>query len=146
FHDAESQMCDTRCLDEPYAFQFDWLSTQMLEQSDTRSEQDRRQVDMNFVEQPGLETLLRDTRGGDGHILVPCGLLRLTNRAFNAVGDERERRIAADPFLWGTMGDNKTRGMRWIAAPGLCDVEHSPSYHHCPCRSQRLLNQFGALR
>ncbi len=85
-------MCDTRGLDEPYAFQFDWLSTQMLEQSDTRSEQDRRQVDMDFVEQPGLEALLRDTRRGYRHMLVACGLLCLTNGAFNAVSDECEWR------------------------------------------------------
>jgi len=117
-------------LDEPYAFQFNWLSAEMLEQSDAITEQDRRQVDMYFVEQPGLEALLRDTRGGDGHILVACGLLCLTNGAFHAVGHEGERRTLLDPFLWDGVGDNKTRGMGRIAAPGFGDIEHSPSCQH----------------
>src|SRR5262245_62594932 len=121
-------MCDPRVFDEPYAFQFNWLGTEMVEQSDTLSEQDRRQVDMDFVEQPGLEALLRETRGGYRHILVACGLLCLTNGAFNAVGDECERRSLLDPFLWDGMGNNKTRRMGRIAAPGPGDVEDSESW------------------
>ena len=34
---------------------------------------------MNIVEQTGLEALLRDTRRGDGDLLLPGGGLGLTN-------------------------------------------------------------------
>src|SRR5215216_5073288 len=100
---------------------------------------------MYFVEQPSLEALLRDARGSHCNVLVPCRVLCLTNGAFNAVGDKCKWRTFFAPLLRGGMGDNKTRCKGRIAAPGLGEVEHSPSCHHCSSRFQRVPNQLGTL-
>jgi hypothetical protein len=135
-----------RGIDHTCAFQFNRLNAYILEQSGTASEQDGHQVDMDFVKQSGLEGLLRDTRRGDGDILVPGGLLGLANGAFNPVGDEDERRSVLYPFLWDCMGNHKTRFKGGMAAPGPGYIEHSTSCYHCPSRFERLLKEFGALR
>lgn len=78
------------------AFQFNWRSRQVFEQSDTCAEQDGHQVDMDFVKQSRFYALLRDTCGGYGDVLVACDRFCLFNGAFNAVGDEREQRSFLD--------------------------------------------------
>src|SRR5215207_6164933 len=97
--DAESKMRDPRSLDHPGVFQFNRCCAEVVEQSDTCTEQDRRKIDVNFVKQARFDALLRDTRARYGNILVPCGLLCLTNGAFNTIGDEGERRSFLEPFL-----------------------------------------------
>lgn len=69
-------MRDARRLDHPGAFQLNGISSDLVEQPRT------------CAEQTGLEALLRDTRRGDGDVLLPRGLLSLTNGAFDAVRDE----------------------------------------------------------
>jgi len=65
-------MGDARGLNHPDAFQFNWLNAKLLEQSDTRAEQDGHQGDMDFVQQSSLEALLGDARGRYGDILLPA--------------------------------------------------------------------------
>ena len=47
-------MCDPRGFDHPRAFQFNVLSADMLEQSDTFTEQYGHEVNLYFVEQSSL--------------------------------------------------------------------------------------------
>ena len=84
-------MCHTRGLDHPGAFQFNWFCAQVVEISDTLSEQDGHQVDAYFVNQPGLDALLHNIRAVYRDILVAGDRSGLFNGAFNAVRDERER-------------------------------------------------------
>src|SRR5574341_222312 len=102
-------MCYATGLDRSYAFQFSWLYTQMIEQPDAVSEQQGYQVNMDFVHQSRVETLLQDTGGAYDDILVSRCFLGVTNGAFNPIGDKGERRSFVDPFLRDAMGDNKTR-------------------------------------
>src|SRR5512145_2862866 len=115
-YNAESQVCYAGGLDRSDAFQFDWLCTQVVEQPDTITKQDRRHVNIYFVHQSRLEALLQDTGGAYDDILVPRGFLGLTNGAFNAIRDKGERRSFVDPFLRDGMGNNKTRPPRGMAA------------------------------
>jgi hypothetical protein len=77
-------------LDHSYAFQFNWLDIQMIEQSDTLSEQEGRDINVDFVHQARIEALLQDTGSTYDDILVACGLPGLTNGAFNPIGDKGE--------------------------------------------------------
>ena len=134
--DAETKMRNPRSLDHPGAFQFNGYCAQVVEQSDTVTQQDGREIDVDFVEQPGLDALLCDTRAAYGDIRAPCCFLCLANGAFNTVGDEGERRSFLEPLLWGGMRDDKTRSTSWgVATPRMGDVEHPPPRHHCSdCR------------
>src|SRR5438477_10495441 len=120
-------MSDTRGLDHPCAFKLDWLGAQVVEQPDAITEQDGCQINAYFVEKPRFQALLRDTRGGYGHVLVACTHFCLCNRAFDAVGDEGEGRSFVNPFLWDPMGNNEARCKGWMALPGSGQIEHSPS-------------------
>src|SRR5207248_1233891 len=108
--------------DHPGAFQLDGRRAQVVEQADTATEQHGHQVHLYFVKQPGLDALLHDIRAGYGDVLVPRGLLRLTNGALNAVRDEGEGRSFPGPFLGDGMGNDKTGSTPWrVAAPRTGD-------------------------
>ena len=65
----------------------------VLEEPRAGAEQDRRDVDLELVEQPGAEVLLRDLGAArDLDVLVAGGLAREVERGLDAVGDEGERR------------------------------------------------------
>ena len=81
----------------------------MLEQSNTPSEQDGRQVDVYLVKQSGSYALLGDASGAYGDILVLCDRSCLLDGALDAVGDEREGRSFVDPFLGDRLGDDEDR-------------------------------------
>jgi hypothetical protein len=49
FDDAESKMRDPRCHDHPGALELNCLRAQVVEQSDTRTQQDGYQIDMDFI-------------------------------------------------------------------------------------------------
>ena len=126
-------MCYTRGLDHPRAFQFNWLSAQVVEQSDTSTKKEGHQVNIYFVKNSGFEALLGNTSGTYSDILVPCDSFCLFNGAFNAIRDERERRSFLDPFLWDCMGNDKMRYTeRGFAAPRTGDIERPPTRHQRP--------------
>ncbi len=115
-------MCYARSLDHSGAFQFNWLSAEMLEQSDALSQQDGHQIDGYFVKQSHFYALLHDLRGGYDDILIPCCMFCLANGTFNAICDEGERRSSLDPFLWDAMGNNKARYVTTRRISGLQDM------------------------
>ena len=138
-------MCDPGRLNHPGAFQLNWRNAQVVEQSDTVTEQDGHQVDLYFVKQLGLEALLHDIRARYGDILVPCGFLCLTNGTFNAICDEGEGRSFLDPFLWDGMGNDKIWSTpRRFAAPSAGDIEGPPSCHRRPYRRPGYPKKLGA--
>jgi hypothetical protein len=117
-------MSHVRGLDYPRAFQLDRLCTKMVEQSNTVLQQDGRQVDVHFVKESRLDALLCDTGG------AYTGFLRLFNRAFDSVRNERERRSFVDPFLWNRMGNDEDRYVRGMSAtPRVGDIERPASRH-----------------
>jgi hypothetical protein len=77
-------------LDHLREFQFDRSHAQVLEQSNTPSEQDGHQVYVYLVKKSRPDALLRDTSGAHGDVLVACDCFRLPYGAFDAVRDERE--------------------------------------------------------
>src|SRR5215207_5243249 len=118
----------------------------MVEQSDTVSEQDGRQVDLYFVKESRVDALLRDAGGAYTDGLVACYRFRLLYGAFDAVRDERERRSFVNPFLWERMGNNKDRYVHGVpATPRIGYVERPPSRHQRPYRLH-LLKDLGAGR
>src|SRR3954463_6404396 len=117
----------------------------MLEQADAIAEQDRNEIDVNFVEQPGFDALLRGRRGGNGDVFITGGSFGLSNGAFDAVGHKRKRRSFPDPFLSGVMGHDETWSKGRIAAPALGKIEHPATCYHRTRRCYRLCKQSGAL-
>ena len=131
----------------PRAFQFDWLIAQVVEKSDTVTQQDGHQIDTYFVNQSGPDALLRNIRAVYNDVLVTCDCFCLFNGALDAVRDEGEGRSCLDPFLGDGMSHHKDRDVQGMSAtPPMGEVELSPSRHQRPCRFNLLPKEFGALR
>jgi hypothetical protein len=94
-------------LHHPRAFQFDGCGPQMVEQPDAPSEQDGHKVDVYLIEKSSLDTLLDDTRGAYGDVLVARNRSCLLDGTFDVIRDESERRSLVDPFLRDRMGDDE---------------------------------------
>jgi hypothetical protein len=57
-HDEESQIGGERGFDHPGPLHFDSLGADVVEQSDTRTEQYGRQVDLHLVHEPGAASVI----------------------------------------------------------------------------------------
>jgi hypothetical protein len=90
-HDAEKDVSHAGGFRHRLPFEFNRFNTQMLKQPDAAAEQDRHQIDLDFVKQPGLKTLLRDIRAADPDASASCDCLSLSDGALDAIRDERER-------------------------------------------------------
>jgi hypothetical protein len=87
--------------DDAVSYQVDWVGAEQVEQADAAAEQHRHQVYLDFVEQSGGQSLLGCGGAVQTDGTVTRGGFRLCDRAFDAVGDEREhrRRGAVDHLL-----------------------------------------------
>jgi len=81
-------MCDTDPFNDSEFFQFNGSAIQGIEQSHPSAEQERRQINLYFVEQPGFEALLRNTCADHIDILITGSFLRLADGVESAVRDE----------------------------------------------------------
>src|SRR3712207_51474 len=83
--DAKPEVCNAGCLHHAGALQFDLRVSQVVEKPDAFSEQDGHQVDTYSVDQPGLDTLLRDVGAARARTLVARGLRSPLDGALYAV-------------------------------------------------------------
>src|SRR5689334_4450387 len=77
FDHAKRQVCDMRSLHRSDVFKVDRPGLEAVEQADPISDQDRGNVHMDFIDEPGSERLLQDAWRADDHILVACSFLCL---------------------------------------------------------------------
>jgi len=105
----------------------------VAEEPDAVAEQHGHQLDPHLVEQPRVQRLPRDRPGVDADDLVARGRLRLSDRALDAVGDERERCIIRRwslrerPLGRRPMREDEHRNAERVeAAPSLRLVELPP--------------------
>jgi hypothetical protein len=67
-------VCDIRRIDHPGSFEFDLLSLEVIEQPDTVTEQQRRDVNLELVQKSSPDELLNGIRAAaDADILGTCG-------------------------------------------------------------------------
>src|SRR6266545_2081818 len=137
------EMRDARRLDHPRRLELGRVGAELVEEPDAAAQEHGDEVDLQLVEQPGLQVLLRDvgaTRERD--VLVPGGRASLLERGFDAVGDEGERGSAfLDDRLTRMMGEDEhgdvERGV--VPPPGIrvrvvlpwafSTAEHPPTHH-----------------
>src|SRR4051794_22775079 len=91
----------------------------VLQQPLTIAEQQRRDVEVELVEQAGGERLLDGLCAAGDEDVLPARLARLRDRRLDAVGDEEERRAALhrDGLAWVVREDEGRGVERWVLAP-----------------------------
>jgi hypothetical protein len=120
-------MGDSNIFGDISNFEFYRFDAEILEQANALTKQNWYEVDADFVQQPGFEALLRNICATDANTFVAREFFCFCNGAFDAIGDEGERRIwLVDPFLLGMMGqDNNWDVQGVLATPRPGDIKHS---------------------
>ena len=130
-------MGDPSALDHPGDFQVDRPGAEVVEQADATPEQDGHQVDVDLVQESRSDVLLHDARGAHADILVTGDRFGLLQSAFQAVGDEPERRSFIDPRWWDRAADNKDRHIQGVVAtPPMGEVEGPTTNTNAPVVSR----------
>jgi hypothetical protein len=144
-YNAVLKVRDALALNYPHDLETNRIRAKVAKQADSSAEQDRDQVDMDFVKQARFEALLRNIRAGYRDIFIAGGLFRSFNGLFNAIGNEGKRRSRLDPFLRDSMRyDEMPSSPRRIASPPMSDIEGSTSRHPRADISPGFSEQFRA--
>src|SRR4030095_8851506 len=143
-------MCDTGRINDSCTLEFDGSPSKAIEQTHTATDEDGRHVNVYFIDQPGLKSLLQNIGGADHHVLISGGFFCLTDGAFNTIGDKDEWRVFFHPFLRNMVGHNESRRTRLMATPGVNDIKGSASPYACSDRanssSENLSTLFGNFK
>src|SRR5260221_5347413 len=90
-NDAVAQVHDSRGMEDARLLQLGRRVAEPVEEADAVAEQERRDVDLQLVDKPRGEILLRELCAtGDQDVPVPGDRLRPLERRLDAAGDEEE--------------------------------------------------------
>lgn len=106
------------------------------------AKKNRRDVEVDFVEDPGVQALLDGVGAVDSNGLPGGGGFGLVHGAFDAVGHEVDRRVGARPAGGDVVGQDECGSPSVISAPALGDVESASPGEHSPkfgCESAKVL-------
>src|SRR6266508_1941909 len=121
--------------------------------ADAVSEQERGEMDLELVEEPGPQILLGDVRSaGDRDVLLRGGCSSLVERGLDPVGDEGERcsTLLDHRFSRMVREDEHRHAERWIVSPpsvrdgivlpGTCAAAEHASAHDVRPRGRNRLS------
>ena len=100
-----------------------WCSREVVEESNSGSKQNRRNVNADFIEEVGVQQLLDGVGAVNANGLSASGGFGLFHRTFESIGDEVDSRAGSRPAGGNVVGKDKCRAPSMIAAPALGDIE-----------------------
>lgn len=119
-------------------------SIDSVEKANPGAEDDRRQSDVEFIDQPGVEILEYNVcTAGNPDVSSPGGLAGLPQGALDAVVDEIERRAARPlPRSANLLREDEDAGMKGslFRPETLSSVEHPLAHDARPCAVEGLLH------
>src|SRR5919108_5272836 len=93
--DSVLEVSDARPRDRPHGLESDVGAPEVVEEPGTASEEERHEVDLDFVEKPPGQVLLGyASTAAEGHVCVSRGLTGLLKGGLDPVGDEVESRAS----------------------------------------------------
>jgi len=121
-----TQVCNADARDHRRIAKDGWRAGEVVEESNSGAKKNRRDVDVDFVEETGIQALLDGVSAVDPNRLPGGGGFGLVHGAFDAVGHELDRRVGPRPSGGDVVGQYECWSPSVISAPSLGDVE-SPS-------------------
>src|SRR4029453_231481 len=104
---------------------------EVVEQPYSSAQQHGSQIDVDLVEQPGVQALLDRLGAVHSHGLRSGNRFRASNGAFDAVGDELDCRAGPWPAVGYVVGDDESGHIpRMLTAPAVSDLECAPTGEH----------------
>ena len=100
-------MCDTHTGDDRWTPEDDRCGREVVEQPHPCAEQHGSLIDVELIEQPGVQALLDRSGAVHEHGLRAGSRLRSSNGALDAVGDELDCRARPWPTVGHVVGDDE---------------------------------------
>src|SRR5262245_47867588 len=102
----------------------------MIEESNSGAEQNRRDVDMDFVEEPRIHQLLDGVGTMHPNGLPSGGGFGLFHGALDAVGHEMDSRVGSRPSGGDVVGEYECGSPSVVAVPAVGDLESASTGEH----------------
>ena len=123
-------MCHADARDHGRIAKDDRRAGEAVEESDSGAKQYRRDVDVDLVEEPGIQQLLDGVGAVDPDRFPGSSGLGLLHRACDAVGHEVDRRVRSRPSGGDVVGQDERRSPSVVPAPAFGLVEGASTGEH----------------
>jgi hypothetical protein len=123
-------VCNADALDHRRVAKDGWRAGEVVEESNSGAKKNRRDVDVDFVEEASIQALLDGVSAVDPNGLPGGGGFGLVHGAFDAVGHEVDSRVGSRPSGGDVVGKYECWSPSVISVPAVGDVERaSPGEH-----------------
>jgi hypothetical protein len=130
-------VCHAHARDHPRVAKDGRRAGEVVEEANSGAKQHRGDVDVELVEEPGIQALLNGVGAVDRNGLPGGGGFGLAHGAFDAVGHEVDRRVGSRPAGGDLVGKDERRPPGVISAPALGDLEGAATGSTAPSSPQR---------
>src|SRR5829696_865175 len=107
-----------------------WRACEVVEKSNSGAKKNRRDVDVNFVEEAGIQALLDGVGTVDRNGLPGGSGFGLVHGAFDAVGHEVDSRVGSRPSGGDVVGKYECWSPGVISSPAVGDLERASTGEH----------------
>jgi hypothetical protein len=118
-----AQVCNADARNHRRVAKDGWRAGEVVKESNSGAKQNRRDVDMDFVEEASIQELLDGVSAVDPNGLPGGGGFGLVHGAFDAVGHEVNSRVGSRPSGGDVVGKYECRSPSVISVPAMGDVE-----------------------
>src|SRR5438876_2699939 len=125
-----AQVCNADARDHRRVAKDDWRAGEAVEKSNSGTKKNRRDVDVDFVEEPSVQALLDGVGAVDPNGLPGGGGFSLAHGAFDAVSHEVDSRVGSRPSGGDVVGKYECGSPSVISAPASGFVESAPTGEH----------------
>ncbi len=120
------------------------MPARLVEESNSGAKKNRRDVDVDFVEEASIQELLDGVSAVDPNGLPGGGCFRLVHGAFDAVGHEVDSRVGSRPSGGDVVGQYECWSPSVISAPAVGDLESASPGERGPELGPETAKVFGA--
>src|SRR5512145_941686 len=128
--DWVAQVCNADARDHRGTAKDGWRAGEVVEESNSGAKKNRRDVDVDFVEEASIQELLDGVSAVYPDGLPGGGGFGLLHGAFDAVGHEVDRRVGSRPSGGDMVGQYEGWSPGVISVPAVGDVERASTGEH----------------
>src|SRR2546427_3863609 len=122
----------------------DWRAGEAVEESNSGAKKNRRDVDVDFVEEPSIQALLDGVGAVDTNGFPGGGGFGLVHGAFDAVAHEVDSRVGSRPSGGDVVGKYECWSPSVVSAPAVGDVEGASAGEHGTKSGREIAKVLGA--
>ena len=123
-------MCNADARDHRRVAKDGWRAGEVVEESNSGAKKNRRDVDVDFVEEASIQELLDGISAVDPNGFPRGGGFGLVHGAFDAVGHEMDSRVGSRPSGGDVVGKYERWSPGVVSAPSLGFIEGASAGEH----------------